>query len=185
MPWVLELTIFNSATRFLAKEGVKIPNDAQRLRVPKANFLLLLSRVQVPPAFITAFCQYYQACGTGYKMDTVNMKKTSSGYWSLLPIRVQVDCSDPMNGRKDSPSGNDQMNPFHYLHLPDIGIDVRGAYVTLFIRNESSTSCITVLVINFMDGRWSDVVEERKLGSKRQSMLVIVKTRRMTILSFS
>ena len=160
MPLILELTIFSSITRFLVKEGVKIPNDAQRLRITKLNFLLLLSRFQVPPAFVAALCRYYQACGTGYKMDPVDMKKTSSGYWSLLPIRVQVDCSDPVNGHKDSPSGNDQMNPFHYLHLPDVGVDVRGAYVALFIRNDSSTGCTTVLVINFMDGRWSDVVEE-------------------------
>lgn len=154
------LTSHSSINRFLVKDGVPIPDDPKRIRISKANFMLMLSTFHVPPAFVAALCRYYQACGTGHKMDPIDIKGNFSGYWCLLPVRVQVRCVDPVNDHKNSPSGNDQMNPFHYLHLPDLKLDVRGSYIGLFVRNSDSNGSTTVLAVNFMDGRWSDVVEE-------------------------
>lgn len=54
------------------------------------------------------------------------------------------------------------MNPFYYLHLADVELDIRGSQIAIFCRYDSEGEIITAVVLNFMDGRWSKSVLEPK-----------------------
>ncbi|KAL8789265.1 MAG: hypothetical protein Q9195_006911 [Heterodermia aff. obscurata] len=50
------------------------------------------------------------------------------------------------------------MNPFYYLHLADMEVDIRGSQIAIFCRYDSRKRLMIAVVINFMDGRWSKSV---------------------------
>ncbi|KAF2174438.1 hypothetical protein K469DRAFT_756734 [Zopfia rhizophila CBS 207.26] len=52
------------------------------------------------------------------------------------------------------------MDPFHYIHLSDAHVDIRGSHVAIFLRYDGEAGSTTAVVINFLDGRWSRIVEE-------------------------
>lgn len=52
------------------------------------------------------------------------------------------------------------MNPFYYLHLSDVELDIRGSKIAVFCRYGRAGRSMTAIAINFMDGRWSKSVLE-------------------------
>lgn len=52
------------------------------------------------------------------------------------------------------------MNPFNYLHLPDRQADIRGHYIALYARYNKRLCSATLLVFDFIDGRWSKSARE-------------------------
>ncbi len=58
------------------------------------------------------------------------------------------------------------MDPFHYIHLFDVNVDIRGSHIAMFVRHDRKASSTTAVVINFLDGRWSRIAEEPILRVK-------------------
>ena len=52
------------------------------------------------------------------------------------------------------------MNPYHYVHLPDMEVDVRGFCIAIYANHDSTTGNSNLVVFNFAQGRWAKVVEE-------------------------
>lgn len=52
------------------------------------------------------------------------------------------------------------MNPFHYLHLPNQKVDIRGSQIALSFRFSNNGRVTSMLAVNFIDGRWPKVVQE-------------------------
>ena len=52
------------------------------------------------------------------------------------------------------------MDPFHYIHLSDAHVDIRGSHIGLFVRQNRRVGTTTAVVVNFLDGRWSRIVDE-------------------------
>jgi hypothetical protein len=86
--------------------------------------------------------------------------KASYTLWYFLPTRVQVDCTDQQQNHARSTGGSNQLDPFHYLHLPDAQVDIRGSRIGIHIRHNAKEASTTAILVNFMDGRWSKLVEE-------------------------
>jgi hypothetical protein len=147
--------------RFLLKSNSgKIPKDAQKLRVSGSAFRLILSHLELPPAFVAAVSRFGQPAGRGYRApQTIGNTKTID-FWYLLPVRVQVECTESAMGHARSTAGSNQMDPFHYLHLPDEKVDIRGSHIAVYCSTNLSTMKTTSLCISFQDGRWSRAVEE-------------------------
>jgi hypothetical protein len=119
-----------------------------------------LSQIEAPPAFVAAVSRFYQAAGRGYRSHRTPEKSKRFEFWYILPIRVQVECTDSELGHARSTAGSNQMDPFHYLHLPDEKVDIRGSQIGIYCKTDSITMKTTFLCISFQDGRWSRSVEE-------------------------
>ncbi|KAL9131757.1 MAG: hypothetical protein Q9217_000362 [Psora testacea] len=52
------------------------------------------------------------------------------------------------------------MNPFHYLHLEQPEVDIRGSQVALYARFNPKKKSSHVLAISLLDGRWKKIVEQ-------------------------
>ena len=52
------------------------------------------------------------------------------------------------------------MNPFHHLHLPDQGVDIRGSVIALAFRYNPGGSSSSMVAVNFIDGRWPKTIQE-------------------------
>jgi hypothetical protein len=50
--------------------------------------------------------------------------------------------------------------PFHYLHLQDGGIDIRGSQIDVFCQYDFDRHKASFLCVSLQDGRWSRLVEE-------------------------
>ena len=82
-------------------------------------------------------------------------------FWFILPIRVQVHCSN-RKGHGSYSTGKSQMNPLNYLHLANTkpeAVDIRGSQIGVYFRFDQQKLRSSTLVINFQDGRWRRVVE--------------------------
>jgi hypothetical protein len=80
--------------------------------------------------------------------------------WYMLPVRVQVDCTDTIRKHQDTTAGSNQMDPFNYLHLESEGLDIRGSQIAVLFQYDSAKRATTTVSISLQDGRWSRVVEE-------------------------
>ena len=69
-------------------------------------------------------------------------------------------CTDTQDGHVNSRMGSNQMNPFHYLHLPNQKVDIRGSQIALSFRYTDIDRATAMLAVNFIDGRWPKVVQE-------------------------
>jgi len=78
----------------------------------------------------------------------------------FLPVRIQVKCTNSQLPHSSSTGGRNQLDPFHYLHLPDHGADIRGSQIALYFRHNVQDGSTTAVVINMTDGRWPQTVEE-------------------------
>jgi acyl carrier protein phosphodiesterase len=78
----------------------------------------------------------------------------------LLPVRVQVECSDKEKGHISAASGKSQMNFLNYLHLAHPKVDIRGSQIAIHFIFNPETKVDSTIVFNFHDGRWRTVVEE-------------------------
>ena len=148
--------IRSSISQFLVRSNsTPLPPDAKRLRISPAAFSFLCQKLHVPAAFVAALSRYYQTCGTGFRELS-----GSWDYWCLLPVRVAVPCNDIAAGHTRSTAGSNQMDPFHYIHLFDVHFDIRGSHIAMFTRHDTRTKATKVVVISFLDGRWSAIAEE-------------------------
>jgi hypothetical protein len=147
--------------RFLIKSNViQAPNDAKKLRIASPALRLLLSHLSVPPAFVGAVARYYQPCGRGFRPFRSSEGSEMIDCWYILPVRVQVDCNDTQRSHALSTAGSNQMDPFHYLHLPDERLDIRGSHIGIYVQHDLTKGRNTALSVSFQDGRWSRIVEE-------------------------
>lgn len=81
-------------------------------------------------------------------------------FWYILPTRIQVPCTDQSQGHVSSAAGKSQMNPRYYLHLPEQNLDIRGSQIAIYFQYNRRTQSASVVVFNFLDGRWPKIVEE-------------------------
>jgi hypothetical protein len=71
-----------------------------------------------------------------------------------------VDCTDQQQSHAKSTGGSNQLDPFHYLHLPDMLVDIRGSRIGIHVRHCAEKVSTASLVVKVLDGRWSKMVEE-------------------------
>jgi hypothetical protein len=87
-------------------------------------------------------------------------KPDSYEFWYILPVRVQVECTDSIHKHVNTTAGRNQMDPFHYLHLDNEKLDIRGSQIGILFQYDYLKRTATTLSVSFQDGRWSKVVEE-------------------------
>lgn len=138
----------------------RIPSDSNKLQIAPAAFRLLVSELGTPPAFVGAISRFYQPSGRGSRTLRLENDTEVRDLWYILPVRVQVGCTDTKQGHTSTTAGSNQMDPFHYLHLPDEKVDIRGSHIGIYSQHNLATHQLSVVVVSFQDGRWSRVVEE-------------------------
>ncbi|ERF73686.1 hypothetical protein EPUS_00939 [Endocarpon pusillum Z07020] len=152
---------FYFVNRFLIEsKSLEIPKDARKLRISVSALRLLLSYLEAPPAFVAAVSRFGQPAGRGYRAPQTIGKAKTIDFWYLLPVQIQVECTENALGHARSTAGSSQMDPFHYLHLPDEKVDIRGSQIAVYCSTNLSTMKTTSLCIGFQDGRWSRSVKE-------------------------
>ena len=52
------------------------------------------------------------------------------------------------------------MDPFHYIHLSDARVDIRGSHIAMFLRYDKEQRSTMAIILNLLDGRWSTIAEE-------------------------
>jgi len=114
-------------------------------------------------AFLLALSRFYLPNGRGFSRYEGPDGKVAWNQWFFLPFRVQVPCTDKKRSHATSTTGSNQMNPFHYLHLPDEEVDIRGSQIAMYVCHDSRTDATTVICFNFMDGRWLGIIEEPQI----------------------
>ncbi len=142
------------------------PDDAAKLRVSRSSLERIFSTFGIPSAFVYALSRYYLPAGRGYCSIYSGAESIGSELWYMLPIRMQVACADKARCHITGNSGSNQMNPFHYLHLPDQAVDIRGSLIALSFRYSKSGDSTCMLAVNFIDGRWPKTAQEPELRIK-------------------
>lgn len=151
--------------RYLVKDGAISPHDSNKLRLSVQSFKSLRSHFDISPTFIASIANLHKPCGRGCPHASPTTGNVFD-LWLMLPVRVQVQCTNRRKSHVSSASGKSQMNPLNYLHLPKPEVDIRGSHIGIcFLFNPGSGLCSTI-VFNFQDGRWSKVVEEPILRVK-------------------
>jgi hypothetical protein len=145
---------------------VVVPDDAAKLRVSRPSLERIFSTFGIPSAFVYALSRYYLPAGRGYCDIYSGVESIGSELWYILPVRMQVGCTDKPRCHITSNSGSNQMNPFHYLHLPDQAVDIRGSLIALSFRYSKFGDSTCMLAVNFIDGRWPKTVQEPELRIK-------------------
>ena len=135
-----------------------MPPDAAKLQISKTALKHIFSILNTPSIFVYALSRYFLPSGRGFSnMHTVGDDIYAS-MWYILPIRMQVKCTESTRCHISTNSHANQMNPFNHLHLPNHGADIRGAVIALTFRySETGTSMVAV---NFIDGRWPKTAQE-------------------------
>lgn len=147
--------------RFLVRDkNEPLPSDPNKLRLSKSAFHYLIYQLEIAPAFVFALSRYYLPTGRGYRQLLHQEAGVTHHLWYFLPIRVQVQCTDQKQSHAASAAGSNQMNPFHYLHLQEPRVDIRGSQIALYARYNPKMKSSFVLVISLLDGRWKKIVEQ-------------------------
>ncbi|KAL9116047.1 MAG: hypothetical protein Q9227_000415 [Pyrenula ochraceoflavens] len=150
--------------RFLIKnESDPKPDDAHKLRLSAESLRLLTSRYFVSPSFMFALPRFYLPNGQAFHRFEDERDGFVRHQWYFLPFRVQVPCTDKKRSHATSTTGSNQMNPFHYLHLPDEEVDIRGSQIAVYFAHKVRSDSATVISFNFMDGRWPGIIEEPQI----------------------
>lgn len=158
---------YSFINRFLVKDRqIPIPPGSNKLRISTEAFRTLICRFEICPSFVMAVSQHYLPSSQCSAFLSPPQHATFSEFWYLLPVRVKVECNDQQGAHATSPSGSNQMNPFHYLHLEDTAVDIRGSRIAIFFRYCKTRKYSKLVAVNFMDGRWSRPVEEPKMRIK-------------------
>jgi hypothetical protein len=155
------LYVFFFINRFLVKSNqTSSTGQVHKLCISPESFQLLMSACCMVPTFLFALSRFYFPNGRDGRCheDTDGHKFWTQ--WYFLPVRVQVPCSDKQTSHATSTTGSNQMNPFHYLHLPDQDVDIRGSHIALHVSHNGRLNTTTAVCFNFLDGRWPKVVEE-------------------------
>jgi hypothetical protein len=147
--------------RFLVRnKSSHVPNDAAKLRITSEALRALMRKQNVSPSFASALAQYFQPPRRAIRHVAHSPSKASYSLWYFLPTRIQVDCTDQQQSHAKSTGGSNQLDPFHYLHLPDVQVDIRGSRIGIHVRHCAEKVSTTSIVVNMLDGRWSKIVEE-------------------------
>lgn len=147
--------------RFLVRDKrIPVPNDSNKLRLSKRAFHYLIYQLEIAPAFVFSLSRYYLPNGRGYRQFTHLTGDVIHHLWCFLPIRVQSRCTDQGQGHAASTAGSNQLNPFHYLHLEQAEVDIRGSQIALYARFNPKKKSSHVLAISLLDGRWKKIVEQ-------------------------
>ena len=147
--------------KFLVKRRTSsVPNDGAKLRISKAALEHIISSLDVPLAFIFALSRFFLPSGRGFNSKFSGSVRNGGDFWYILPVRIQMLCTDTQEGHVMSRAGSNQMNPFHYLHLPDQKVDIRGSQIALSFRYTDGSHATAMLAVNFIDGRWPKIVQE-------------------------
>jgi hypothetical protein len=83
--------------------------------------------------------------------------------WYNIPVRVPIPCTEGLKSHALSQVGSNQMDPSHYLHLADLGMDIRPSNIGIFCQVEKESDGYTresVLCFDFQDGRWYHLLDE-------------------------
>lgn len=136
------------------------PDDAHRLQLSPEALRLLASTYCMPPSFLLALSRYYLPHGRGFRRYEDADGILFWNQWYFLPFRVQVPCTDEEGGHEGSTIGSNQMNPFHYLHLHDEKVDIRGSHIAVCLCHNGRDNSTMVAIFNLMHGRWPKIVEE-------------------------
>lgn len=86
--------------------------------------------------------------------------------WYILPIRAEIECTESARSHILSTSGSNQMDPSQYLHLNDVGRDIRPSKIAVYVQHETESHQTSAICIDFQDGRWWKLAEEPFLRSK-------------------
>ena len=147
--------------KFLVKKKTSVvPNDGAKLRISKAALKHTISTLDIPLDFIFALSRFFLPSGRRFSSTFSGSGGRGGDCWYILPIRIQVLCTDTRDGHVTSRMGSNQMNPFHYLHLPNQKVDIRGSQIALSFGYTNSDRATTMLAVNFIDGRWPKIVQE-------------------------
>jgi hypothetical protein len=146
--------------QFLFKSNEAIPADAVKLRVSSGALGSLVSQINIAPAFIFALSRYHVPTGKGRRKWTYAENSHQLDFWYSLPVRIKYKCTNSRLQHGSSTGGSDQMDPFHYLHLANHDIDIRGARIFLYFSYRPKSRSTSVVAINMLDGRWPITVEE-------------------------
>src|SRR6266487_5215136 len=158
---ILTFVLNSFLNKYLVKDTtVAAPDDANKLRISPRVLGDLICHYEIPPAFLFALCRHYLPSSGGTRVSETSHNSYVSDHWYFLPVRVQVRCTDTKRNHTSSAAGNNQMDPFHYLHLPEAKVDIRGSTIAVFSRFYANSSASNFCVFNFMDGRWAKVAEE-------------------------
>jgi hypothetical protein len=141
-------------------KSTTIPPDPKRLRISRPAFRQLLSALDIPAAFVSSIARYYQPSGRGCRRFHHPEKPGGFEFWYILPVRVQVECTDSIKKHSTTAAGSNQMDPFHYLHLENEKLDIRGSQIGIMFQYDVSKRTTSLLAISLQDGRWSKTVEE-------------------------
>ena len=164
---------------FVNKIGVsddgKTPDSqsTSKLQLSREAFRYLSERCHLDIGFLYALSRSYLPAPRSFRSETDGFTS-----WYLVPIRIQVGCNDTRGQHATSTAGSNQMNPFHYLHLPRPGaadnghghppVDIRGSHLAVHFsirsssnnENTDNSSSISLFVVNFLDGRYGKLIEE-------------------------
>ncbi|RDW72362.1 uncharacterized protein DSM5745_07534 [Aspergillus mulundensis] len=137
----------------------QVPRDANRLRISGGSLEALAARLKIPLGFIFALSRHYLPNGRGSRRAPGNSSSTGLDLWYFLPVRVQVEAPTPVASPPEASSQN-QMNPFHKLHLPSVKLDIRRSCVAIFTNIDPVSNRVTFVAFDFMHGRWPKVALE-------------------------
>jgi hypothetical protein len=147
--------------RFLVRDQrTAVPADPNKLRLSKRAFHYLIYQLENAPAFVFSLSRYYLPNGRGYRQLRNSTGDDVHHLWCFLPIRVQSKCTDQRQGHATSTAGSNQLNPFHYLHLEQAAVDIRGSQIALYARFNPKKKSSCVLAVSLLDGRWKRIVEQ-------------------------
>ncbi|KEZ44077.1 hypothetical protein SAPIO_CDS3828 [Scedosporium apiospermum] len=130
--------------------------DRRRLHITPASFRALMSTYHVPVSLMAALSRPYMVCGTGFR----KLSDGVSDHWCHLPVRVVVKCLVDAKEHTKSTAGSNQMDPFHYIHISGAKADIRGSHIGLYVRRDLKAKRMSVIVVNLLDGRFKDLIEE-------------------------
>ena len=157
----MRIVCWRFINRFLLKgKHATVPPDAAKLRISRTALKHIFSTLDTPSTFIYALSRYFLPSGRGLSSVKLGGDAPGSYLWHILPIRMRVKCTESSRCHIRSHSNLDQMNPFHHLHLPDQGVDIRGSVIALGFRYTKGGSSTSMVAVNFIDGRWPKTVQE-------------------------
>ncbi len=147
--------------KFLVKKKASsVPDDGAKLRISKVALEHTISTWDIPLDFVFALSRFFLPSGRRFSSTFSGLGCNGGDCWFILPVRIQVLCTDTRDGHVTSRMGSNQMNPFHYLHLPDQKVDIRGSQIALSFRYTDGDRATNMLAVNFIDGRWPKIVQE-------------------------
>lgn len=145
---------------FTRNNTAEVNEGAHKLQISPHEFRSLAEHFQLPGAFLFALSRFYLPDEEGLRLREIADGRCATFQWYFLPFRVQVSCTKNKQRHEFSPIDSNQMNPFHYLHLPDQKVDIQGSQIAVYMSQHSQTNRMTVISFNFLDGRWHKIIEE-------------------------